>query len=117
MNPLASMLFGSKQGPVSAPERSAGECAGNGSTAPMGQIGPNAGVPGGMPANGYGNPVAMMNALRANPGEMLRGAGYNVPEEMAGNPQGMVMHLIQSGQVSGPMMQRIQPMLQRMGFR
>lgn len=58
--------------------------------------------------------MTMMDAMRqlqSNPAEMIKQAGYNVPDEMANNPQQAVMHLIQSGQVKGPMMQRIQPML------
>lgn len=44
----------------------------------------------------------------------MKQAGFNVPDEIANNPQASVMHLIQSGQVGGPMMQRIQPMLSRL---
>ena len=53
----------------------------------------------------------MMNQLRSNPSQMLKNAGLNVPDEIANNPQAMVMHLLQSGQVGGQAMQRIQPML------
>ena len=56
-------------------------------------------------------PMDMMSQLRANPAQMIRNAGYNVPDEIIGNPQATVMHLIQSGQVGGAAMQRIQPML------
>lgn len=52
-----------------------------------------------------------MQRLRSNPAEAIRNAGYNVPDEIVGNPQATVMHLIQSGQVGGQAMQRIQPML------
>ena len=58
--------------------------------------------------------MSMMDAmqqLRSDPMGMIKKAGYNVPDEIAGNPQATVMHLIQSGQIGGPMMQRIQPML------
>lgn len=64
------------------------------------------------PSNGQ--QMTMMDAMRqlqSNPAEMIKQAGYNVPDEIANNPQQAVMHLIQSGQVKGPMMQRIQPML------
>lgn len=60
---------------------------------------------------------ALMGQLQANPMEMVRNAGYDVPDELNGNPQAMVQHLIRTGQVGGQMMQRIAPMLQRMGFR
>lgn len=52
-----------------------------------------------------------LQSLQANPAQMIRQAGYNVPDEIANNPQAAAMHLIQSGQVGGPVMQRIQPML------
>lgn len=60
---------------------------------------------------------ALMGQLQANPAEMIRNAGYNVPEGISGNPQATVMHLIRTGQVGGPMMQRIAPMLNQMGIR
>ena len=55
-----------------------------------------------------------MRQLQANPAQMIKQAGYNVPDEIANNPQAAVMHLIQSGQIGGPMMQRIGPMINRM---
>lgn len=60
--------------------------------------------------------IAQMGRLQANPGDMLRKRGYSVPDELTGNPQAMVMHLMQSGQINSPMMQRIRPYLQRMGI-
>lgn len=57
------------------------------------------------------NMMDVMNQLRENPMQMIKNAGYNVPDEIAGNPQAMVMHLINTGQIGGPIMQRIQPML------
>ena len=54
------------------------------------------------------NPMAQ---LKANPAQLVKQAGFNVPANIAKNPQATVMHLIQTGQVGGPMMQRIQPML------
>ena len=55
-----------------------------------------------------------MRELKAHPAQIIKQAGFNVPDTIAGNPQATVMHLIQSGQVGGPMMQRIQPLLSRM---
>ena len=55
-----------------------------------------------------------MRQLQTHPAQLIRQAGYNVPEDIAGNPQAAVMHLIQSGQVGGPMMRMIQPMLNRL---
>ena len=90
MSSLFHTLFGQKQG------QEGGPCAPAQNNAPA-------------------NWNAMMGQLQANPAEMIRKAGYNVPDEISGNPQATVMHLIQSGQVGGPMMQRIMPLIQRMG--
>lgn len=62
------------------------------------------------------NPVqpdmqSMMRQLRENPAQMIKNAGYNVPDELVNNPQAAVMHLIQTGQISSPLMQKIRPML------
>ena len=59
----------------------------------------------------------MMQQLQQDPRSMIQKAGVQIPEEMIGNPQEMVMHLINSGQVSSPMMQRIMPMIQQMKGR
>ena len=55
-----------------------------------------------------------MKQLQANPAQMIKQAGFNVPDEYANNPQQAVMHMIQSGQVGGPMMRMVQPMLNRL---
>lgn len=52
-----------------------------------------------------------MNELRAHPADIIKQAGFNVPDSISNNPQAAVMHLIQTGQIKTPMMQRIQPML------
>lgn len=57
----------------------------------------------------------MMRQLQSDPRSFFQQKGLSVPDEMLGNPQAMVMHLIQSGQVSSPMLQRIMPMIQKMG--
>ena len=58
-----------------------------------------------------------LQQVQQNPIQMARQAGYQIPENLAGNPQAMVQHLIQTGQVSNPMLQRIMPMMQRMGLK
>lgn len=72
------------------------------------------------PQTGIGTPAdwnAAMGQLKANPEAMLKQAGYNLPGNMGGDPRKMAMHLIQSGQVGGPMMRMIAPMLARMGVK
>ena len=58
-----------------------------------------------------------MKQLQGNPAEMIRAAGYQVPAEAAGDPKKAVMHMIQTGQVGGPMMKMIAPLLGRMGIK
>ena len=62
-----------------------------------------------------GQPQMNIQKLQQNPIGMAKQAGYNIPENLAGNPQAMVQHLIQSGQVSNPMLQKIMPMIQKLG--
>ena len=56
-----------------------------------------------------------LRKLQSDPKGFLQRAGVNVPEEMLNNPQQMVMHLINTQQVGGPMLQRILPMIRQMG--
>ena len=54
-----------------------------------------------------------LKQLMSDPMGMAKKAGYNIPEGMK-DPQAMVQHLIMTGQVSSPMLQRIMPMIQQM---
>ena len=64
--------------------------------------------------------MTMQDALREvneHPAEVFRQAGFSVPKECFGNNQATVMHLLRSGQVGGPMMRMIAPLLGRLGVR
>ena len=63
------------------------------------------------------NQQERMRQIQSDPLGMAKQAGYQIPEELAGDPKGMVMHLINSGQVSSPMLQRIMPMIRNMGIK
>ena len=54
-----------------------------------------------------------LRELKMNPAQLIRQAGYNVPANIANNPQAAVMHLLQSGQVSNPMMNMLARMMGR----
>ena len=58
------------------------------------------------------NPMQMMNQLRSNPSAVLKQRGLNVPMGM-NNPQQIVQHLIQSGQVPNARLQQIMQMMGR----
>lgn len=45
-----------------------------------------------------------LQQLKSNPAQLIRQAGYNVPANIASNPQAAVMHILQSGQVRSPVM-------------
>lgn len=55
-----------------------------------------------------------LQRLQSDPKAFIQQAGWNIPEEMMNNPQQMVMHLIQTGQVGGPAVQRIMPMIRQL---
>lgn len=66
---------------------------------------------------GYPQQMTFQDALQrlqSDPAAAIREAKVNIPEGMMGNPQQMAMHLIQSGQVGGPVLRRVLPMIQRM---
>ena len=64
--------------------------------------------------NGRQQQAPTMQEFMQNPMGMLS-KYYNIPSNMANNPQAMVMHLINSGQVNDAAMQRIRPLLTQMG--
>ena len=88
MNPLFNSLFGQKQGQIPSPQ--------------MRMTNPS-----------QPDMNALMSQLQANPAEAIRSVGYNVPDELNGNAEAMVQHLLRTGQIGGPMMQRIAPYLPR----
>lgn len=102
-NPLFNSLCGTMGGKTGIPS-SAGLDA---LTGPSGAF--QNGMQGGM--------QDVMQKLQSDPSGMLRQAGYNVPREIASDPHAAVMHLLRSGQVGGPMMKMIAPMLSQLGVR
>ena len=59
------------------------------------------------------NPMQRLQALKQNPASVLQQAGFNVPQGM-NNPQQIIQHLIQSGQVP---QNRYTQVLQMLGRR
>ena len=58
-----------------------------------------------------------MKQVNENPEECYRAAGFKVPKEIMGNQQATVMHLIRTGQVGGPALRMVAPILGRMGIK
>ena len=70
--------------------------------------------------NGGQGGITFQDALRQvneNPEECFRAAGVNVPKEIMNDQQKTVMHLIRTGQVGGPAMRIVGPILARMGIK
>lgn len=59
------------------------------------------------------NPMQMLGQLRSNPAAVLQQAGLNIPAGVT-NPQQIVQHLIQSGQVGQGRLMQAQQMASRM---
>ncbi len=57
------------------------------------------------------------NTTQMDPLSIARQAGYNIPDGMADDSRTIVMHLLQSGQVSQPMLQKIGPLLGQLAWR
>ena len=58
-----------------------------------------------------------LRQLQSNPKEFIRKTGANIPEELMNDPKAMVMHMINTNQVSNPILQMVQPMIRQMGGR
>ena len=54
-----------------------------------------------------------LRELKSNPAQLIKQAGYNVPANIANNPQAAVMHILQSGQVRSPVMNLLSKMMGR----
>lgn len=59
------------------------------------------------------NPQQMLQQLRADPAGMLKQRGFTIPQGM-NNPQAILQHLMQTGQVPNA---RVQQLMQMMGRR
>ena len=62
------------------------------------------------------NPMQMLSQLQSNPMVLLRQAGYNVPENLS-NPQAIIQHLMNSGQLSQQQLNQAQQMAQSFGMK
>lgn len=50
--------------------------------------------------NFAGNPMQMLQALKSNPLQFLMQRRFNVPANMASDPNAILNHLLQTGQVT-----------------
>ena len=62
------------------------------------------------------NPQEALAQLRQNPAAMLKRAGLNIPDGMR-DPQQIINHLLQSGQITNPRLQMAQRLAGMFGRR
>lgn len=67
-------------------------------------------------ALGNSNIMQMLPQLKSNPLALLRQAGFNVPANMS-NPQAIIQHLMNSGQISQQQLTQAQQMAQNFGIK
>lgn len=60
--------------------------------------------------------IGMLNQLRSNPMALLQRAGLNVPPNL-NNPQAIIQHLMNSGQLSQAQMNQAQEIAKQIGLR
>ena len=59
------------------------------------------------------NPMQMLSQIKQNPSAILRQAGLNIPQGM-NNPQQILQHLLQTGQVPQSRYQQAMQIMSRM---
>ena len=57
--------------------------------------------------------MEQLNQIRNDPIGIAKQNGYNIPDNLANDPQAMVNHLLQTGQITNQKMQWIMQMVQR----
>lgn len=62
------------------------------------------------------NPMQMLAQLKQNPLGMLRQYGFNVPANL-NDPNAIIQHLMNSGQINQQQFNQAQQMAQSMGFK
>lgn len=58
-----------------------------------------------------------MQDIQRDPVGIGRQAGYQIPDNIGNNPQAIFQHLMQTGQITSPVMQRLMPLMQRLGMK
>lgn len=65
--------------------------------------------------NNAPNMMQMLQSFKANPMQFLMQRKFNVPQSMANDPQAILNHLLQTGQVNQEAVNRAYQMAQRFG--
>lgn len=65
--------------------------------------------------NNTPNMMQMLQQFKSNPMQFLMSRKFNVPQSMANDPQAILNHLLQTGQVNQDAVNRAYQMAQRFG--
>lgn len=60
------------------------------------------------------NPMQMLNQLMSNPVQFLASRRLNIPPDISNNPQAIVQHLLNSGQMSQDTYNKLQSRVSQM---
>lgn len=63
------------------------------------------------------NPMQMLNQLMSNPVQFLASRRLNIPQDISNNPQAIIQHLLNSGQMSQETYNRLQSQVSQMTKR
>lgn len=63
------------------------------------------------------NPMQMLNQLMNNPVQFLASRRLNIPQNISNNPQAIIQHLLNSGQMSQETYNRLQSQVSQMTKR
>lgn len=63
--------------------------------------------------NNIGNIMQMVQQFKANPMQMIMQRRMNVPQSMLNDPQSIINHLLQTGQISQEQLNSAYQMMQR----
>ena len=66
--------------------------------------------------NPMGNMMQMLSQLKSNPTALLQRAGFNIPANFS-NPQQIIQHLTQTGQINQQQLNQAQQMAQMFGIK
>ena len=63
------------------------------------------------------NPLQLINQIKQNPMQFLTSKGLNVPQNIANDPNAIIQHLMNNGQVSQDQYNQAIKMAEQMGMK
>lgn len=63
------------------------------------------------------NPLQMLNQIKQNPMSFILQQGLNIPQDIVNNPNKIIQHLMNTGQVSQEQYDNALKMAQQIGYK